>query len=78
MSLERAKMAERSQKYFLDNEKELRLKYGGQYVAIKGDEVVGSESDHAELIEDIEEDPELSLEEVFVKFVRQGERKVVR
>jgi hypothetical protein len=78
MSVEHAKMAEKSQKYFLENEKELRLKYGGQYVAIKDEEVVGHNKDHSKLVEDIDQEEDISVDEVFIKFVRQGERKVVR
>lgn len=78
MSVKNAKIADKSQKYFLQNEKELRLKYGGRYVAIYKDRVVASSEDNSDLMEEIQEETEFSPEEVFIKYVRSSDQKVVR
>lgn len=77
MTVEYARMAEQSHRYFLDNEKQLRLEYAGQYVAIAGEEVVASAPENEELIEKVESS-DYSMEEVFVKYVRDEGEKVVR
>lgn len=72
-----AKKAQRSHRYFLDNEKQLRLEYTGQYVAIDGEEVVASSPNHSDLVAELDSRG-YELKEVFIKYVRDSKEKVVR
>lgn len=77
MTAEHAKMAEESHRYFLQNEKELRLKYPGRYVAIADNKVVESSESHKKLLNKLQS-TDYDTEEVFVKQVREKGEKVVR
>lgn len=77
MTSEYAKMAEKSHRYFLENEKELRLEYPGRYVAITDGEVIANADKHEDLLKEIES-TKYELKEVFIKHVREKGQKVVR
>lgn len=77
MSATQAKKAVMNHNFFQHNEKELRLDYPDHYIAIADEEVIAAETSHDELVDKIES-KEQPMEDVLVKYVRTGSKKVIK